>query len=170
VPGDRYSAAVAHVRVPAAYNFAMRNEFLSDKRARFVAEYCLDQNGTQAAIRAGYAPASAYSAAHRLLKKDEIRAAVAERQALVAEELEVTRQEVMRGLLDAVEIARLQADPAALVKAWSELARMCGYYAPVKQQVDVSVSAKRMVDQFEVMSDAELLRLAEQGAPVAAEG
>ena len=156
--------------MPAAYNFTMRNEFLSDKRSRFVAEYCVDQNGTQAAIRAGYAPASAYSAAHRLLKKDEIRAAVAERQGEMAEELEISREKVMRGLLEAVEIARLQADPGAMVKAWSEIARMCGYYAPVKQQVDVSVSAKRLVDKFEVMSDAELLRLADQVGPVEAEG
>ena len=47
---------------------------------------------------------------------------------------------------------------------------MCGYYAPVKQQVDVSVSAKRMVDQFEAMSDAELLRLADQAEPAGGGG
>jgi len=52
-----------------------------------------------------------------MLKDQVVQAAVAERQALVAEELEITRQDVMRGLLEAVEIARVQADPAALVKA-----------------------------------------------------
>jgi hypothetical protein len=88
-------------------------------------------------------------------KNDAIWAAVAERQGETAEELEITREKVMRGLLPAVGIARLQAGPGAMVKARSEVARMCGYYAPVMQRVDASVSAKRMVDEFEVMSDAE---------------
>ena len=146
-----------------------KNEFLSDKRARFVQEYVRDQNGTQAAIRAGYAPGSAYVTASRLLRNAQVSAAVAEKQEEMADELDLSRERVMRGLLEAVEIARVQADPAAMVKAWSEIARMCGYYAPVKQQVDVSVSAKRLVDKFEVMSDAELLRLADQAGAVATE-
>ena len=143
---------------------------ISAKRRRFAEEYVLDGNATAAAIRAGYSARSAHVTACRMLKEPVVQAAVAERQALVAEELEVTRQEVMRGLLEAVEIARVQADPSAMVKAWSEIARMCGYYAPVKQRVDVSVSAQRMVDQFEVMSDAELLRLADQAVPAEVEG
>ena len=143
---------------------------ISAKRLRFAEEYVLDANATAAAIRAGYSARSAHVTACRMLKDPVVQAAVAERQALVAEELEITREKVMRGLLEAVEIARLQADPAALVKAWSELARMCGYYAPVKQQLDVSVSAKRMVEHFEVMSDAELLKLVEQAEPAGVEG
>jgi len=45
----------------------------SEKQRRFFAEYAVDQNGTQAAIRAGYSPKSAYVTASRLLKraKDE---------------------------------------------------------------------------------------------------
>ena len=146
-----------------------KNEFLSDKRARFGQEYVRDQNGTQAAIRAGYAPGSAYVTASRLLRNAQVSAAVAEKQEEMADELDLSRERVMRGLLEAVEVSRLQADPSAMVKAWSEIARMCGYYAPVKQRVDVSVSAKRLVDQFEAMSDAELLRLADQAGAVATE-
>jgi len=104
------------------------------------------------------------------MKVKAVQEALAEKRAQTAEELEITREKVMRGLLEAVEIARLQADPAALVRAWSELARMCGYYAPERKQVEVSVSSKRMVDQFEAMSDAELLQLADQAGSVAAEG
>lgn len=42
---------------------------LSPKAQRFFAEYEVDQNGTQAAIRAGYSPNSAYVTASRLLKR-----------------------------------------------------------------------------------------------------
>jgi phage terminase small subunit len=149
----------------------MRNEFLlNDRQRHFVDAVAAGQSATEAAKAAGYSAASAHVRGCRLMKVKAVQDALAEKRAEIAEELELTREKVMRGLLEAVEIARLQADPGAMVKAWSELARMCGYYAPVKQQVDVSVSAKRMVDQFEVMSDAELLRLADQAGSVAAEG
>jgi phage terminase small subunit len=148
----------------------MRNEFLSDKRARFVAEYCLDQNGTQAAIRAGYAPGSAYSAAHRLLKNDEIRAAVAERQGAIARDLELDRQKVVAQIMEAIEVARLQADASAMIAGWREIAKMLGYYEPERRRVEVSVSSKRAVQHLETLSDAELLRLADQAGSVEAEG
>lgn len=41
---------------------------LSAKQTRFVAEFLIDANGTQAAIRAGYGVAGAGVAAMRLLK------------------------------------------------------------------------------------------------------
>ena len=143
---------------------------ISAKRLRFAEEYVLDANATAAAIRAGYSARSAHVTACRMLKEPVVQAAVAERQGEIAEELEISREKVMRGLLDAVEIARLQADPGAMVKAWSEIARMCGYYAPVKQRVDVSVSAQRMVGQLELLSDVQLLRLAEQAELAGVEG
>ena len=67
---------------------------LTDRRRRFVDEYLVDLNGTQAAIRAGYAPRGAGTEASRLLKNAEIRAAIDER--LDAEAL--TRKEVLAGL------------------------------------------------------------------------
>lgn len=139
---------------------------ISAKRLRFADEYLIDGNATAAAIRAGYSARSAHVTACRMLKDPGVQAAVAERQAEVAEDLEINRHEVMRGLLEAVEIARLQADPGAMVKAWSEIARMCGYHAPERRKVEVSVSAKRVVDELEVLPDAQLLCLVERPALV----
>ena len=45
---------------------------LNPRQERFVVEYLKDRNGTQAAIRAGYAASSAAVHAHRLLKKDTV--------------------------------------------------------------------------------------------------
>ena len=41
---------------------------LNDKQRRFVNEYLIDLNATQAAIRAGYSQKTAYSHGERLLK------------------------------------------------------------------------------------------------------
>ena len=46
------------------------------KQKRFCAEYLVDLNATQAAIRAGYSPASAGSIGYELLKKPDIRARI----------------------------------------------------------------------------------------------
>lgn len=49
-------------------------EALKPRERRFVHEYLVDLNGTQAAIRAGYSEKTAASQASRLLRKPEIRA------------------------------------------------------------------------------------------------
>jgi phage terminase small subunit len=71
------------------------------KVAKFVSEYLVDLNGTQAAIRAGYAPKSAHVTASKLLKKPKVKgaldAAIAER----SKRTDVTADRVIQ------EIARL---------------------------------------------------------------
>lgn len=49
---------------------------LTPKQQRFVEEYCVDWNGTQAAIRAGYSEDTAYKIASENLRKPQIKAAV----------------------------------------------------------------------------------------------
>lgn len=71
------------------------------------------------------------------------------------------RKKVMEGFLEAIEMAKIQSDPTAMIKGWSEIAKMCGYYAPETKKVDISISGKRLVDKFETMSDEELLKYAE---------
>lgn len=49
---------------------------LTAKQKRFVEEYLIDLNATQAAIRAGYSPNTAYSIGNENLNKPEIRARI----------------------------------------------------------------------------------------------
>jgi phage terminase small subunit len=62
---------------------------LTAKQARFVDEYLVDLNATQAAIRAGYAPKRAYATGHENLKKPEVAAALKERMDKRAERTQV---------------------------------------------------------------------------------
>jgi phage terminase small subunit len=71
------------------------------KVAKFVQEYLVDLNGTQAAIRAGYAPKSAYVTASKLLKKPEVKASLGAAMAERSKRTEVTADRVIQ------EIARL---------------------------------------------------------------
>lgn len=54
----------------------MADKKLTAKQARFVEEYLIDLNATQAAIRAGYSKTTAYSIGHENLSKPEIIEAV----------------------------------------------------------------------------------------------
>jgi phage terminase small subunit len=68
----------------------------NERTRRFVQEYVVDFNGTQAAIRAGYAAHAAPTQAAKLLKKAHISACVHALVQPVAEELQLTAHRVMK--------------------------------------------------------------------------
>jgi phage terminase small subunit len=74
------------------------SEKLTPKQERFVAEYLIDLNATQAAIRAGYSEKTAAAIGAENLRKPLIAAAIAKRQAKVADKLEITAEKVLEEL------------------------------------------------------------------------
>ena len=71
---------------------------LTPKQIRFVDEYLVDFNATQAAIRAGYSPKTAAAAAARLLRNVNIQAEIARRQKDLQRRTEVTQERVVKEL------------------------------------------------------------------------
>lgn len=71
---------------------------LTEKQRRFVAEYLVDLNATQAAIRAGYAAKRADAMGYENLRKPEIAAAVAEAMQQRAKRTEITQDRVLQEL------------------------------------------------------------------------
>lgn len=132
---------------------------LSDRQARFVDEYLLDANGTQAAIRAGYGAAGARVTAHRLLTNAAISSAIAARQQADATVLRVQRQDVIKGLLEAVYMAREQRNPAGMVAGLREIGKLMGLYAPERVKVAVDADQAAELRRLEGMTDGELLAL-----------
>ena len=68
---------------------------LTDKQARFVDEYLVDLNATQAAIRAGYSEKTAGQIGEQNLKKLEIQKAIRERQEELKIKTEITQEWVV---------------------------------------------------------------------------
>jgi len=71
---------------------------LNDKQQRFVQEYLVDLNATQAAIRAGYSKATAQQQGSRLLLNVVVAEAIAEGQAAVAKRNEITVDRVVAAI------------------------------------------------------------------------
>ena len=72
---------------------------LSPKQQRFVKEYLIDFNGTQAAIRAGYSKHTANEQAARLLANVSVRSFVERESAKAGEKFELKKEFVIKGLL-----------------------------------------------------------------------
>ena len=99
---------------------------LTDKQQRFVAEYLVDQNATQAAIRAGYSKKTAGQVGFENLKKPEIAEAIAKRQAKVAKKVEVTVESLAAELEEARAIALEEKQSSAAVSATMGKAKLFG--------------------------------------------
>lgn len=71
---------------------------LSPKQQRFVDEYLIDLNGTQAATRAGYSPKTANEQAARLLAKVSVAQAISDAQAKLRTRTGITQERVIQEL------------------------------------------------------------------------
>ncbi len=80
-----------------------RTRPLTPKRKRFVAEYLIDLNATQAAIRAGYATSGARVEGARLLANANVQLAVAKSALVLAEKVELNVEWVLEGLKTVAE-------------------------------------------------------------------
>lgn len=86
---------------------------LNAKQSRFVDEYMIDLNATQAAIRAGYSKKTAASIGDENLRKPAIAKNIAARQAILAETHGVT----LKTLLDELDENRDAALGAIIVQS-----------------------------------------------------
>ena len=77
---------------------------LTARQARFVSEYLVDLNATQAAIRAGYSPAGARAHACRLLMKEDVKDAVGKAMDKRAKRTELCQDEVIEDLRELRDI------------------------------------------------------------------
>ena len=91
---------------------------LTDKQQAFVAEFLVDLNATQAAIRAGYSEKTAYSQGQRLLKNVEVDAAIKAAQAERAEKTQRTALDVLKDIQDVSKEARDGGDLKTALKGY----------------------------------------------------
>jgi len=130
---------------------------LTPKQKLFVEGMIRGQTQSLAARTAGYS--NIHIEANRLMQKPKIHEAIAYLHRKHEKASQMTRKKVMDGMLEAIEMAKLQAEPATMVNGWREIGRMCGYYAAERKVLDINITAKRAVDQLETLSDAELLEM-----------
>ncbi len=101
---------------------------LTPKQARFVEEYLLDLNATQAAIRAGYSARNADKIGSELLGKTRVAEAVKAAQQARTERTEITQDEVSQGLKKEATLEGEGSSHSARVSAWAHLGKHLGMF------------------------------------------
>lgn len=104
---------------------------LTEKQKRFCQEYVIDLNATQAAIRAGYSEKTAASIGAENLIKPEIENLIKELQESKSEELNITFNDIAKGVYDIAINSDRDTDK---LKAYDQLSKMFGHYSKDNEQ------------------------------------
>lgn len=136
---------------------------LTPRQAAFIPEFLATGNATASAIAAGFSVKGASVAGTRMLRNASVQEALQARQSADATRLSIKREDVVAGLLEAVDQARVQSNPMAMVAGLRELGKMMGFYAPELKKVDLNVQGKVDMDRLNQLTDAELLQIIEAG-------
>ena len=117
---------------------------LTAKQARFKDEYLIDNNATQAAIRAGYSKKTAKSQGQRLLTNVDIKAAIKAGQKDIAKRNGLTIDDIIRELEEARTAALTAESPqsSAAVAATMGKAKVLGMLidkSEVKNEGNISI-------------------------------
>lgn len=132
---------------------------LTMKQREFIKYWAEGHPITHAATLAGFSDRS--TAAYKMAKDPAVLKIYNQEKAKYEAAAGMTRKKVMDGLIEAVEMAKLQADPTAMIAGWREVGKMCGYYAPIEKRVKVDVNGEVLISKMMQLSDAELLKIAQ---------
>lgn len=120
----------------------MSDKKLTAKQARFKDEYLIDNNATQAAIRAGYSKKTAKSQGQRLLTNVDIAAAIKVGQKDIAKRNGLTIDDILDELEEARKIAQAEGKGAPMVAASMGKAKLLGLIvdkAETKTEGNISI-------------------------------
>ncbi len=119
---------------------------MSPKQLRFIEEYLVDHNATQAAIRAGYSEKTAYSIGHENLKKPEIAAAIAAGEARLRRKTEVSISSQTEDMRENRDLALENKQAAAAQQCSMGIAKLHGLLvdrSEVKTTSDMTLAQVR---------------------------
>jgi phage terminase small subunit len=143
----------------------MKTTELTPKQERFATAYAQHHNASLACREAGYSAhgRSASVTGTRLLADVCVLERIQALEAAAADELGVSRQRFLYELQEAAALAKAKGDPAAMVAAWREIGKACGFYTVQPIRVDLNVKGKVEMERFNQMTDQQLLEIMAAG-------
>lgn len=137
---------------------ARKKSVLTEKQAAY-AEHVLDGMPKITAVAAaGYAPDTSPSLPEG---SAIVRAEIARARAELSSAAQIKRLDMVEVLVDAIEMARVMADPMGMIAGAREVGKMLGLYAPEEKKIDLTIGQARLRSQLEGKSDQELLEIIE---------
>lgn len=133
---------------------------LSVKQRAFVENVAGGMTPSKAMKAAGYKTTVPAQNAAVLLENPAVRNELACLQRANRERNQVTRDEVISGLKEAIKDAKLTSDPMAQISGWREIAKMCGLYEPTRHEVTLAPELTQLREQVKTLPTERLLELA----------
>lgn len=131
---------------------------MNEKQKRFCDEYLIDCNATQAAIRAGYSPKTAYAIGEQNLKKLELKAYIDEQLEQLHNKKTADAKEVLEYL---TAVMRGEHTEQVLRLAGNGVQEISDINVSAKDRIKAAeMLAKRyglLVDKVSVQDDSEIL-------------
>ena len=160
--------AQARKKPPVKTGPREKSIILTSMQADLVDATLQGKDKAAACAAAGYA--SPFTNQDAPFKSEKVQLALREARSELSSAAQITRADVIDGFMEAINIARLAADPASMIKGWSETAKVLGLYAPEVKKIEMSMNQQRLQSKFESMSDADLVDIIEGRAPLTIEG
>lgn len=135
---------------------------LTEQQRAFAKHWARGETIANAMIRAGYGASD--SLGYRMAKMPNILRTYNAEKAKYEEAAQMTRKKVMDGLLEGIDMCKLTSDGPGIINGWKTVGQMCGYFEPVKRRLDINVTGSIEMNRLNRMSDADLLRVIQQGA------
>lgn len=73
---------------------------------------------------------------------------------------QITRADVVQGILEAINRAKQQSEPSTEINGWKEIGKLLGHYAQEKERQSLTDDQNMVLRKLETLSTAELLKLA----------
>ena len=150
---------------PAASRTSSKREksaVVSSQREVFAEAILTGHSKSDAARAAGYHPANV----DNVMRQQEVQEYLAEARQQLTEQTTIKRLDVLNIYLEAIDMARIQADPSQMISGAREVGKMMGYYEPEKIAVAMTNDQAALAHRFRQLSDAELLEIAAGRAKV----
>ena len=98
----------------------------------------------------------------QLLAKPEIKEYIGKIQKQEEKKFKITREQVLEGFMEAIQDAKLLSEPATQIRGWEQIAKMEGFYAPERREVDLPEDTKEMIRSLQDLDTDTLAKIAGQ--------
>jgi len=109
---------------------------------------------------AGYKFKDMKKGVDRILQKPIVRNRIDSLRAELSRRAKISQDDVLEGFMDAINDAKLAGDPGNQIAGWREIAKVLGYYAPERKEIEISKKQQQAQEQLAALPEDELLKLA----------
>lgn len=139
---------------------------LTDQQKLFVQYWAGGDSVGAAALRAGF---SSPSYGYQIRYSPKIVNLYETLKAEYRVAAQLSKEDVINGLKEAINDAKLMSEPATQIAGWREIGKLCGFYEAKKIDVNVNVQGAVMLDRMNKMSDSELLNIINEASALGVE-